>query len=1160
MARSPFQGTWQQGIRPTVVTAPDALVYINGESEVIGCGHCFRKFDLNKYITSIQVDLSVESVPGSASISLAIPRHSVDDFFFDGKPLITPMMEVEIYAKGFFLIEGLPQYYPIFWGMVTEVSDDYSGGAHTVSINCADILKWWELCKMNINPAFTQGSGQMGSSIFGNVLFGSNPYDMIWTLAQQAFGDVVVGSGSLVSLYKEGTQKQTFNAALTDIMAYWQRRFSKIRSNLLLYGTRGNAVRGDLLYQSYQKQGGGKKFKNSKAVPFASQAVRQANGGEDGSQMVFDPTSPAVTAFRTQFSQAGQVNFWSSEFQTKLEIANACKEAIGFEFFMDVTGDIVFKPPFYNLDILSNKPVSWIQDIDVIDWNLSESEAEAITQVQIQGSFRGNVDYGLGEEATPHTSVTDYHLLRKFGWRTQTINSEFSGNPLQMFYIGMDMLDRFNSKISSGSVNIPLRPELRLGFPIYLAPKDQIWYVRGISHNIEFGGRAQTSLSLTARRSKFVAPKGIGTIQLSGLKTQGGQTQPITDQFTNANAPSTQQLAKGGIFKADVGGAAQMPPTNAPEKPGDDNPYEPLILRHPKTGRLVGYPNVVMAYTRPFINPPPKDFKKIAGQKEPGAKRVPNPIVKQAENAGKSAVDQNSPFTQDAHTVSEADKLREKYLNNRYSYGLNSAGVYTYLHDKSSVLKEFILVPAKNIEFAEDDTLKLEGSSGMIRPVSDERGFEVVGHFRYGRGVSLRDGSLVLEVSANNPNALNSRAEVSPQLALSGDIYATLSAQSSGLTTKTANAVNPAVAIAQLAPEDLQTAGTINPDTGKPEFSTVGDNFVQAAPLGSPAQVGLTNSTSITDVEASQLSRALTLAEMAVKEEVGTNDECSCLLGRSDLSFINVGYQISVVGTSGPVTASIGGGSIDPNAANSEAQAKEIEDRIIAEARAKIKAMEDAPAPDGFDIGAFDAARQKVIDDAAAQINAEKEAAGLSDLAANEAAADGSTPVADVVVSHGQTMLKVNQFLTTLYSALDQSHTEYERALRGELLELPQINAEDVRFGQPKDLGGISPPFDQPGRARGGDPLAIALEANQASNEAVSQWDDFSQQLQADAKRAEIQAKIEDLKIQASALQAVINSSAEFGQTATEAQHDLDQVLQQIANLQAELNLLNNQA
>jgi len=295
--RSPYQGTHNPGVRPTIVQAPDAVVYINGETEVLGCQSCQRKFDLNKYITSIQVDLNIDSPPGSANINLSVPQHSLDDIEKDGDILLVPMMEVEIFAKGAFLVEGMPQYYPIFWGLITDVSDSYSNGEHSISINCSDILKWWELCKMNINPAFTQASGQMGRSIFGNVLFGTNPYDLIWTLAQQAFGDVVVGTGSLVSLYKEGQQKQTFNSALGDIMLYWQKRFSKIRSNLLLYGTQGNAVRGDVLYATYQKKGGAKKFTNSTAVPWASQTVRQANGGDAGSQMVFDPTDPGVTAF-----------------------------------------------------------------------------------------------------------------------------------------------------------------------------------------------------------------------------------------------------------------------------------------------------------------------------------------------------------------------------------------------------------------------------------------------------------------------------------------------------------------------------------------------------------------------------------------------------------------------------------------------------------------------------------------------------------------------------------------------------------------------------------------------------------------------------------------------------------------------------------------------
>ena len=82
MARGPFQGNFVPNIRPTIVVAPDAMVFINGETDLIGCPSCKRKFDLGKYITSIQVNLDVDSVPGSASITMSVPRHALDDFYF----------------------------------------------------------------------------------------------------------------------------------------------------------------------------------------------------------------------------------------------------------------------------------------------------------------------------------------------------------------------------------------------------------------------------------------------------------------------------------------------------------------------------------------------------------------------------------------------------------------------------------------------------------------------------------------------------------------------------------------------------------------------------------------------------------------------------------------------------------------------------------------------------------------------------------------------------------------------------------------------------------------------------------------------------------------------------------------------------------------------
>ena len=1034
MPRGPFQGTFTPNMRPTVVHAPDAIVYLNGESDVIGCPSCRRKFDLNKYITQISVDLGIESVPGSANISLAVPRHSIDDLYFEGVPVITTMMEVEIYAKGYFLVEGVPQYYPIFWGLTTEVNDAYSGGEHTITINCADILKWWEMCRMNISPAFTGASGQAGRSIFGNVFFGKNPYDIIWTIAQQSFGDVVVGSGSLVSLSKEkGGQSPVFNQALGDIMSYWEQRFGRIRSNLMLYGINGVAVRGDALYEA-QKSDRGKT-----GEPFASTAVANANGGKWGGQMTFNPADPKVVAFRTDFGQAGQVNFWQSEFQTKLELATAAKEAIGFEFYMDVTGDIVFKPPFYNVDIFDNKPVSWVQDIDVIDWDFSDSEAEVVTQIQMQGSFGGSVDFGLPQEVTPFTSVTDYHLLRKYGWRPQPYNSEFMGDPQLMFYHGMDILDRLNSRRHRATVNIPLRPELRLGFPIYIASKDQVWYIQGISHNISMGGRAQTTLTLTARRQKFVAPRGISKLTFNGLtqteagttatKKSGGKTTP--KQETVPMAPrganrkwSAKQLSEYGKFTLVVGGAATLPPTKESiERVQGDNPYEALLLRHPKTGRIMGFPNVALAYTRPF-NVPPEELAELAGQK--GKKKNPYISKENAEKV-KEQLGELEKGMGDQFNAGPIDGIISSHLNNRFTYGLNSAGVFVYAHDSEKVIQEATFIKAKNLTSVSDDGGPLKDVTGdataLIRPISDERGFEHIGHFRYGRGITLRDGQLIV----NGPVA---QAEVRQSLAIGGDLFATLSAQSAGLTTLMMASPNPAETVSRLSPDETQTAAFQTPGMDEPQFEATATNFLDRSTLGDGKDKGYAVS-----VEAGQLSMALTLAELTPFKGArsDTNTKCPCLLMRSDLAFINAGYQVRVLDSTTQDTSTL---NIGGNEAFTEA------------------AQQNVPV------------YQKEAMEALSQTDA---------------------------------ISVVNNFLFKLYSTLDTPHQEVEKTLRGEFLNIEPRTAEERSIAPPTPA--TKAPFTTSNRFVAGDPEAIALQAQSDVAGLTNAWDNFDERLQANRDR-----------------------------------------------------------
>jgi len=1128
--------------------APDSIVYINGETDIIGCATCKRRFDFGKYITQIQTSLDIDSVPGSATINLSVPRHVVDDFYMDGVPVISPMMEVEIFSKGFYLLEGIPQYYPTFWGLITEVSDSYSNGEHTVTLSCADILKWWEICRMNVNPAFTAPTPSLGRSIFGNVLFGTNPYDLIFTLAQMSFGDVILGTGSLVSLYKEAGQKATFNAALGDIMSYWSQRFSRIRSNLLLYGVNGIAIRGDSVAHSYEQS----KFTPTKGLTPVANAVRNANGGPLAAQLAFDPTDPDVTAFRTQFSQAGEVNFWQSEYQTKLEIANACKEAIGFEFYMDVTGDIVFKPPFYNLDILSNKPVSWIQDIDIIDWDFSESEAEVVTQLTIQGSYGGNVDYGFGPEITPFTSVTDYHLLRQYGWRPHTFNSEFMGDLTRMFYHGMDILDRLNSRRHQGTVTIPFRPELRLGFPVYIAPKDQVWYIKGISHSIAFGGRATTSLTLTARRQKFVAIQGISTLKTKGDASEAYYEKALAEfnrlapEKKKGKSPPKKPTPSGKIqgpptirqlrdraFALEMGDAATIPPIGMnPDDPKTSEPYKPLLLRHPKTGKVVGYPNVVMVYTRPYDGK--KGYEAIAGEKKAGSnKQAPKATKAQTEQRQKAAREE----AKKASAFGRTEELQGKYSHNRYSYGLNSAGVYVYAHDVDKSVTQFALIPSKNIVVSGGDSpfteegIKLETPTSMVRPVSDERGFEVIGHFRYGRGVSLRDGSLVYNEGQNNQ-----QTEIGAQLALGGDLFATLTAQSQGLTSVITAYPNPADAVARLMPEDLQSAGTWTMENGvrKFEFANTGTNFVDSAPLGSAEAKGVPPS-----VEAGQLSRALTLAEMTVRSELVPGDpDCPCQTGRADLTFINVGYQVKTINPSSPVL----GDSLygNRNAGGNEFQAD--------------GAGSGGAAADG-------------------SINFDYHSISAEDSAGSQSYYEA--PVKPPTLKASEAIERVEKYLMTLYQALDTPHQDFEKSLRGDPsgFELQgEISGErqvpDLFTGAEGDpeQGNFSPPFSSPNRSNLGDPVATAQQASSAMGDLKQSFSDFGDNLKKNTKKAQLKSEINALTAKIDRLkkrQAMAIASSGSGSVTIlgkddpeELQKQIDAAEQDRANKEAELALL----
>ena len=968
---SAFRNTWQPNKRPYLVLTPDAYVSIQGETSVIACGECKREVNLNRYLTGIQTNADVNSPPSSATVTLSIPDNDVNQFYVDGVLIIIEMMEIEIFAKGYFTVGGFPQYYRIFWGMISTVSKNWSNGVTTITITCKDILRWWQITNITLNSAFLDASKSMGGwSKWQNRFAGTNPYAVIIALAKESMGDFSITNSSFMSYRPEdGPERRVIAQYAKDIMVYWQLKFGNLWNNLVLYGTSGQAY-------TFSGDPG-----NVSPVKIANQIFKaedkQLNLNPETSLIKIQPFE--IAAYKRDITRYGDVNLFQNEIQSKLSVALTARDQAGaYEFYCDTTGDIVFKPPFYNLNVLPNKPVSWIQDFEIMGDSITTSEQEVFTHITSSGhAFGGVTDWGLNDEiTTPRTGVIDWHLLRRYGWRRLAVQLEWAGNPRKLFYYLLDYMDRINSRITKGSITIPLRPELRIGFPVWVPKYDSFFYLLGISHNYSSGGQATSVLTLTAQRKKFIAPKNIGSIVQSGIRTTT-YTDPKTKKKTTRKS-STYSIS----FPSDVGETSGLTTIGQEEQYGG-----PAIIRDAKTGKLLGFPNAVMVYRSTLSG-----NKLVQMLQKSGSKKGHNP-TKQDKKRPEGPKSLNANVIRDVFVQLQNDKRAEiidRLRIHRYEAGMSNAGAYDYAHDVKGSFKEFAIIPTHSILWGtgttdpdgEIDYADIKGATSassnkerikmnkedakifeaelpglranihktdkyyklalknlhilkrriggktkgnvevkkqeeivsylrtnfhnalkkyskqqqyiknvkstggkikrltsldvMIRPVSDEFGFEVIGHNRYGRGAFMDRGHVQLSKSDSSNGAVN---KLNIQFASTGGL----------LTEKAASNLRPesqdfAKAFEQMMPDDYMTGASFK-----------GDNYNGDKKL---EQVNHTNQQTYVNLmnnspkghsvfaEADALKRAVTLAELKPTMKNGLDqvgfEKCSCELGRTD--------------------------------------------------------------------------------------------------------------------------------------------------------------------------------------------------------------------------------------------------------------------------------------
>lgn len=630
----PYAGTWQLNNRTIVKYTPDALVFINGDTSVPGCPRCRGRVDIQQYVTSLNVEAGTEPGSHSATINLSLPRVQGQQVFIDGYNILRPGLEVHVFMRGYFAVRGMfkhlpdPQaggniafpnptdndkldlskyasypYYPVFHGVVTSVSYDYSDGFYTGSLNCASLLHFWNYQNIVTAGAWMAQDRKPHNDPSRPTLFGHNfnnvhPFGIIYTLYRDVAGaaagvEFALSEESNVAAASTEGGRQIYD----QMTVYWEQRFKTRIQSLRMYGVNGqlfNAAQQAWIGSASTRDvdqtltsptySDGASTRTEWDPTSARLSVAKALGlGSAGIDFIYSPLIAQddelvnlsildMFAFSQSIAELGPGNVWQTTYQTKMDVAEQVIQVTGYELYQDVDGDIVFKPPFWNLDTAGNRYYR-LEDQDIINISFTEKEPTA-TYIIVRGTWFGGLTDVVSNvnETGKRALYVDYKLVAKFGWRgAATLDITYATDPKVLFWIAVARLDMLNVDTFSASCTIPIRAELRPGYPVYVPFADCYYYISQLSHQFAFGGQCTTNLVLTCRRAKWHAPGFL-------------------------RAPPEEGTAID-LIRLD---RPDLPPRplEVYDKALVANSGEPVTIP-----RIVGFPNVVMALDPQLVNP-----------------------------------------------------------------------------------------------------------------------------------------------------------------------------------------------------------------------------------------------------------------------------------------------------------------------------------------------------------------------------------------------------------------------------------------------------------------------------------------------------------------------------------------------------------------------------
>lgn len=493
---------------------------------------------VNYFLTSVNIQMSRRDV-GSATIVMKDTKNLIgrtgnrsyrllaDMNLSVMYQLFVPMLPITVWAKGRFYRN---YYFPIFDGYISSVSTPDNQGFAEVQITCKDVLELARISNEMVRPSLIK---QAEVKNIDTLNFQAMPFynhDHVEIVKRIFLGgklSFVKGNNEVqdsVRLAEQAVQTQSERAAQqagsTGLDFMKLENFNYIGSDESGFSVKINSYYNSLAIRKTEMS--------------ILEIVRRTSHKENPRNLIL--WGGEITPYRI-FNINDNVDMFKSDFSSRLDVLNEVSELIYHDFYVDGAGNVHFHPQrmsnnFLLKDIITYSDDSLIQtDIiwpganvlgpeEVISCSSMLNIDELVTHLKVVGQDDSVAD--VDELGCLVGRAVHRKYLNRFGYRRELVicqlfNSNFNvdgdvknkdktaGLTFGNLLAGC-MLVYKNAELYTKEVSLVFRPELTLCRPVFFTEDKTIFYVNSISHSINIGGDATTTINCSFGRKEDETP------------------------------------------------------------------------------------------------------------------------------------------------------------------------------------------------------------------------------------------------------------------------------------------------------------------------------------------------------------------------------------------------------------------------------------------------------------------------------------------------------------------------------------------------------------------------------------------------------------------------------------------------------------------------------